>query len=144
MRNLLIYGIVIILGIFLVSCETDNTNTPVTQEIVYSDTSLITGELSVEVLYFDPIDLEFKPAPSGTEVHLYASYDDINNNLPLYSLQTTTSNSVYFGFINYGNYYVLGLYEPNPNIYYEGISVVQVRPRRQEWLTLTMYNTATK
>ncbi|MCF8370816.1 MAG: hypothetical protein K9H64_04285 [Bacteroidales bacterium] len=128
---------------FFASCNLDNTASPSTQDIVYSDTSLITGELSVEVLYFDQAGQNYKPAPSGTGVFLFATFEDLQNNMPIYALQTTNSNSVYFGFINYGNYYVLGFNNTSLNNY-EGVSVVQVRPRRHEVLTLSMYKTAKK
>jgi hypothetical protein len=134
---------VLLLASFFASCLNTDTNSPNTQEIVYSNTSLITGELSVEMLYFDPYSQNYKPAPSGTSVWLFATFEDLQNNLPIYALQTSSNNSVYFGFINYGNYYVLGFREINQK-YYEGISVVQVRPRRHELLTLSMYETATK
>lgn len=134
---------VILLAWAFASCENTGDNSPPTQEIVYSDTSLITGELSVEVLYFDQPNNTLKPAPSGTGVFLYATFEDIENNLPIYTLATTSNHPVYFGFINYGNYYVLGFRDIN-GVYYEGVSVVQVRPRRHERLTLTMYKTAIK
>jgi hypothetical protein len=135
--------VAILLAASFANCENTGDNSPPTQEIVYSDTSLITGELTVEMLYYDESDFDFKPAPSGTGVFLYATFEDLQNNLPIYALETTSNNSVYFGFINYGNYYVLGFRDINFD-YYEGVSVVQVRPRRHELLTLTMYKTATK
>ncbi|MEA3446763.1 MAG: hypothetical protein U9R19_18765 [Bacteroidota bacterium] len=142
MKSLLLI-LVIGFGLLFTSCNKSNTNSPIPQEIVYSDTSLITGELAVEALYFDPVTQNYKPAPSGTGVFLFATFEDLQNNLPIYALETTSSNSVYFGFINYGNYYVLAFKDINYD-YYEGISVVQVRPRREEWLTITMYETTIK
>ena len=143
MRTYVFLLSLMVTALFFVSCETGDTNSPATQEIVYSDTSSLTGELSVEVLYYDDFSHDFKPAPSGTDVYLFATFEDLQNNLPIYYLQTSGNNSLYFGFINYGNYYVLAMNGSGFD-YYEGVSVVQVRPRRQEWLTLTMYETQLK
>ena len=142
MRKYLLYLFGIIGLFWFTACDTDDPASPATQEIVYSDTSLLTGELSVEVLYFRDNTNSFNPAPSGTQIFLYATYEDLINHLPIYALETHNDNSVYFGYINYGNYYVLGTTYIGAD-YYEGVSVVQVRPRRQEWLTLTLYEIGT-
>ncbi len=136
-KSIIIIIVISIAAIFS-SCTIKDDNSPPTQEIVYNDTSLLTGELSVEVLYFDMLSQTYRPAPSGTNIFLFATFDDLENNLPIYAIETTGSNTAYFGFINYGNYYVLAFNNIQYN-YFEGVSVVQVRPRRQELLTITMY-----
>lgn len=108
-----------------------------------SDTSGVTGELSVHVLYNDGFGRH--PDADGSSVFLYAEYDDIirdlessSENLAIYRLYTgDNSNSAYFGFINYGNYYVLA-YNWIQGDYYEKISIVQVRPSQHEELVITL------
>ena len=71
-------------------------------------------------------------------VELFAAYEDIQTGLSIYNMATNSSGLAYFGFINYGNYYVRASGNIN-NVFYKNVSVVQVRPRRQELLNITMY-----
>ena len=138
------YFIIIIASIFLfVSCKKNDDNVaPPPQEIVTSDTSGLTGELTVNNYYILHGSTNITPL-RNTSVFLYTDYDDImtdlNNNtesLALYRLTTATDNNIaYFGFINYGNYYVLG-FKNEAGYYYEKVSIVQVRPGRKEFLNL--------
>ncbi|NOZ45819.1 MAG: hypothetical protein GXO79_03460 [Chlorobi bacterium] len=134
--------ILIVVTASIFSCTKSNNYDPVPQEILYSDTSGVTGQLTVYVRYRD----EFGSYPAnGSGVFLYAAYDDIlidlensAEDLAIYRLITAdNNNSAYFGFINYGNYYILAFNTIN-GIYYEKISIVQVRPTQHEELSITL------
>ncbi len=133
-------GLLIIVSIF--SCnKKDNNNDLPPQTIVTSDTSGVTGELTVHTYYYKDGG-NTATSLSNADVFLYASYDDIqvdlqssNNNLAIYRITEDGTNSAYFGYINYGDYYVLGMKEEAGN-HYEEISIVQVRPLRDEHLNL--------
>ena len=134
MKNLLY--ILIALVIFSSCGDSSSDPIPDEQEIVYIDTSGLTGELTVIAKYLDN-DGQINNAPSGTSISLYASYDDLQNGLSLYNVFTNSNNS-YFGYINYGNYYVTSTMYLGNETYY-GQAAVQVRPDRDEELTITMY-----
>ena len=109
---------------------------PEEQDIVYVDTSGLTGKLTVYSKYYDSAN-QINNAPDGTSISLYATYEDLQNGLSLYNV-FTTSDSAYFGFINYGNYYVSSNASVDTNFYY-GDAAIQIRPDRTEKLTITMY-----
>ena len=126
------------------SCKKSDNNSDVPpQQIVTYDTSGYTGILTVNTYYLDGNSNQV--AANGTNVFLYASYNDIitdqsnsSNDLAIYRLTTATDNNVaYFGYINYGNYYVWA-FNTIGGFYYERISIVQVRPQREELLNVTM------
>ena len=128
----------------LYSCEEDNEDEQLPpQEIIVNDTSGLTGELTVYTFILDENNTQV-PAYSSI-VYLYANYDDIltdlnnsTNDLAIYRLITAPNDNVaYFGYINYGNYYVYANTTVN-NKFYERISIVQVRPNRKEYLNITM------
>ncbi len=129
----------------VMSCKKDKGNDDdlPPQEIVTYDTSGITGQLLVKTYYLDNNSSQV-PAYS-TVVYLYANYNDIQidktnstNDLAIYRLTTgNDNNEAYFGYINYGNYYVWANATIN-GTYYERISIVQVRPDREEVLNITM------
>ena len=135
-----VFGLLIVISVFSCNKNNDDDNLP-PQTIVTSDTSGVTGELTVYTYYYKD------GGSSATElrnanVYLYANFDDIqvdlqsnNNDLAIYRITESGTNSAYFGYINYGNYYVLGSKEEAGN-YYEKISIVQVRPNRNERLNL--------
>ena len=136
------YIIAFLIVVSIFSCKNNNDDGDLPpQTIVTSDTSGVTGELTVYTYYYKDggstaTDL------SNADVFLYASYDDIqidlqssNNNLAIYRITEDGTNSAYFGYINYGDYYVLGMKEEAGN-HYEKISIVQVRPLRDEHLNL--------
>ena len=144
--KILLLSTISVFMIMVSSCkkEEDNDNTPPQpQEIVTNDTSSITGQLTVKTFYMDNNN-NTVPAYS-TVVCLYADYDDIQidrtnstNDLAIYRLITATNdNTAFFGYINYGNYYVWAKATIN-GTQYERISIVQVRPRREEVLNITM------
>mgnify|MGYP006293016247 CR=1 FL=1 len=127
-------------AILFSNCSKDDE--PDGQNILYQDTSAYTGELTVYT-YYDNGSGHF-PEAEGTNVFLYTDYDDIitdlqnsNNNMALFYMNTGNDNQAYFGFINMGNYYVLATHYIN-DVYYEKISIVQVRPRQYENLNITM------
>ncbi len=141
MRKAVFFLVSIIVSVIIFSsCEPTTPEPPVQQNIVYNDSSLITGQLTADIVYYDEAGENFIPAPSGTVVYLFATYEDLLNNLPLYSLQTAINNTVYFGYLNYGNYYVLAS-DTIDSFYYEGISAVQIRPNREELLHIIMFKT---
>lgn len=134
----LILSLFIACSIGFFSCNSDDDVIPPGQTIVVEDTSEVTGTLTVRVFYYNSGNVN--PTPTGTVVNLYGTYEDAINQshkLAIYSLYTS-DNQAYFGYINYGNYYV----GASANIFgfnYSGLSIVQVRPRRDEILSLTMY-----
>lgn len=116
--------------------EPDPDPIPEEQEIVYIDTSGLTGELLVIAKYYNASS-QLIDAPTGTSVSLYASYDDLINGLSLYNV-FTIGDSAYFGYINYGNYYVQSVAYVDTLTYY-GEAALQIRPEREEELIITMY-----
>lgn len=137
-------GLIAIIALSFYGCVEKEQYEPIPQEILFDDTSGVTGELTVFVLYDNGLGSYLKAEAS--HVFLYASYDDIirdleqqAENLAIYRLYTGNSNHACFGFINYGNYYALAYNYLNNN-YYEKISIVQVRPMQKEELTITLQN----
>lgn len=140
MKNILYIFISILL---FTACKYSNSENelnpdpiPEEQEIVYVDTSGLTGKLTVFAKYYD-INNQINNAPQGTSISLFASYDDMQNGLSLYNV-FTTADSAYFGYINYGNYYVTSNTMIDTSFYY-GQAAVQIRPERKEELNITMY-----
>ncbi len=126
------------------SCKKNNDNDALPpQDVVTYDTSGYTGILTVKTYYLDGNNNQV--AANGTNVFLYASYNDIitdqsntSNDLAIYRLTTASDNNVaYFGYINYGNYYVWA-FNTIGGYNYERISIVQVRPQREELLNITL------
>lgn len=143
MRKLFFLTFVIISSGLIFSCKKTTDPIPAQQQILTYDTSGMTGRLTVYVKYLNP-QLQVVNA-TNTDVFLYASRDDIqtdlNNSaydLAIYRLNTGSGNKAYFGYINYGNYYVFS-YNNNINgLSYQRTSIVQVRPQQSEELTVTM------
>lgn len=136
------YITVLLIVVSFLSCKKNNDDEDLSsQTIVVNDTSGVTGELTVYTYYFK--NGESTPTElNNVDVYLYASYNDIqldlqstNNDLAIYRITEEGTNSAYFGYINYGNYYVLGVKEEAGN-HYEKTSIVQVRPLREEQLNL--------
>ncbi len=95
-------GWVSCLVIFFLSCggsRNEEVN-PNAQNIILSDTSATTGSLEVRV-FTAPNNSE-----SNATVWLYASYEDLSNNISIFQLNTLNNGIANFGFINYGNYYI--------------------------------------
>lgn len=144
MKHLLLFLFVfsMILTTFSSCKKKENEDLP-PQEVVTYDTSGYTGILTVNTFYLDGSSNQI--AANGTNVFLYASYNDVitdqsnsSNDLAIYRLTTATDNNVaYFGYINYGNYYVWA-FNTIGGYNYERISIVQVRPQREEFLNITM------
>jgi hypothetical protein len=128
--------IALLMGLLaLSSCsKNDDDAIPDNQDIVTSDTTLVTGELTVVTNYFHNGDVI--KAPTGTVVELFATYEDLRNGFDIYDL-SSTGNTTYFGFINYGTYYV-SAYATIGGLDYTAENAVQVRPNRSETLTITM------
>ena len=141
MRKFLLISIALIFIFASCKKKTDDV-TPPPQEIVTSDTSGLTGELTVHTYYIQHGSSVITPL-NFSNVFLYTSYEDImtdlNNSsesLAIYRLTTASDNNIaYFGYINYGDYYVLG-FKNEAGYYYEKVSIVQVRPGRDEHLNL--------
>lgn len=127
----------------IVSCKKTKDEVPAQQQIVTYDTSGFTGRLTVYTKYIDAYN-NVQNA-THTNAYLYASREDITTDLlgttydlAIYRLNTGTGNSAYFGYINYGNYYVLAFNNNINGIGYTKTSIVQVRPQQNESLTITM------
>ena len=123
-------GLLIIISIFSCKKKDDSGDLP-PQSIVTNDTSGVTGELTVKTFYYKD-GSSTATAVSNADVFLYASYNDIqidlqsnNNDLAIYRVFEDGTSSAYFGYINYGDYYVLGMKDEAGN-HYEKISIVQV------------------
>lgn len=135
MRNILTFCLPVLVAIAgFSSCAKESDPIPVNQEIVTVDSTLVTGELTVVVKYLK--NGSVLDAPGGTLVRLFATYEDLENGLDIYDL-TSTGNSAYFGFINYGTYYVKAEATIG-SVNYWADNAVQVRPNRFETLTITM------
>lgn len=123
------------------ACGDSDPPHPDPQDIVYEDTSGMTGELAVEVFYEDGSIYQ----ANGSYVFLYANREDLdydltvdnNNSFAIYRIYTASDNIAYFGYINYGNYYVLA-YNYIDGREYDKYAIVQVRPQREELLRITM------
>lgn len=144
----LFYSFILITISFQACKKSESDDIPVQQQILTYDTSGLTGQLNVYVKYLDPYG-SIQNA-TNSNVFLYASREDIaadlssqNFDLAIYRLTTGSGNTAYFGYINYGNYYVLGFNTIN-GYYYEKVSIVQVRPQQQEELTITLLQSTTK
>lgn len=124
-----------IFSLALVSCKKDNDNNPDSQDIVNEDNSELTGKLNVKVYYNNGNGAVV--APSGVVVSLYASTQDIQYGYSMFDVSTNSSGVAYFGYVNIGNYYVVSTANIG-NVNYQGIDMVQVRPRRDEILNMTM------
>lgn len=144
MKNI-VYFIGILLLVYTISsgCKKTKDTIPDQQQILTYDTSGMTGKLTVYVKYLNPSNQVLNA--TNTDVFLYASRDDItadlaasNNDLAIYRLYTGTGNTAYFGYINYGNYYVLAFNNNIGGLSYSKTSIVQVRPQQNEVLTITM------
>lgn len=134
MRRVLNLLIIILLAGAMASCTKNEDAVPVNQDIVTYDTTLVTGELEVQVFYL--VNGNLTNAPQNTYVKLYATYEDLQNNFDIYDLYTN-GNRAYFGFINYGTYYVTAEVRIGAVNYYAQ-NAVQVRPNRLETLSITM------
>ncbi len=133
MKKLLFLSVLV--TILASSCKKDNDSSPNSQDIVNNDTSPYTGILKVKVYYNDGSVHE---TSEGVWVKLYATTQDIPFGYSMFELATNNSGVAYFGYINMGNYYVVC----NKNIggvEYQGVDMVQVRPRREEVLQMTMF-----
>ncbi len=144
MKNLHL-ALIFVLFLSVISCskKDDEPEMP-PQTIVTSDTSEVTGELTVHTYFYDG---QASNPMSNVNVFLYAEYNDAitdmnggANDLAIYRLNTGEENKAYFGFINYGNYYVLAL-KDDVSGHYEKLSIVQVRPRRDEHLNIYLDKT---
>lgn len=134
-KKIKILFIFCIFSLALVSCKKDNDNNPDSQDIVNEDNSELTGKLNVKVYYNNGSGAVV--ASSGVVVSLYANYQDIQNGFSMFDVSTNDNGIAYFGYVNMGNYYVVSTKNIN-NVLYQGIDMVQVRPRRDEVLNMTM------
>ena len=143
MRKLIFLSFLIVSSGLIISCRKTAEPIPAQQQILTYDTSGMTGELSVYVKYLNP-QLQIVNA-TNTDIFLYASRDDIQTDLTnssydlaIYRINTGSGNKAYFGYINYGNYYVYSFNNNINGLSYQKTSIVQVRPQQSEELTVTM------
>ncbi len=143
MRNIIALPVFIIIAFLSFSCSKKADPVPAQQQILTYDTSGMTGRLTVYVKYMNP---QFQIVDANnTDIFLYASRDDIQTDLTnssydlaIYRLNTGTGNKAYFGYINYGNYYIYSFNNNINGLSYQKTSIVQVRPQQSEELTVTM------
>lgn len=115
MKNIL-FVFLILLSIAIFSCKTNPG--PITQ-IVASDSSSTTGELTIRVI-------DGSSSVSNAVVDLFFAYSDVNTGVPLLRGYSTSSGYVNFGYLNYGNYYVKAQKDAKVKIV-----PVQVQARKQ-------------
>lgn len=128
-----------IISVMFFACKKDkDNNPPAPQDIVTYDTSAYTGKLTVRVYN------EGNTVPENFNVFLFASRQDLTDNIYLYHVPTNSIGISYFGYINYGNYYVKASGVMNSTSYESDTYVVQVRPRRDEWLNISVRPPATE
>ena len=145
MKYILIYISCITFTAFTLSCKKNTDPLPAQQQILLNDTSGLTGRLTVYVKYLSPAFQVVNA--NNSNVYLYASRDDIQTDLTnsaydlaIYRINTGTGNNAYFGYINYGNYYVYSFNNNINGLSYQKTSIVQVRPLQKEELNVTMTN----
>jgi hypothetical protein len=117
------------------SCKNDEDVTPMQQNVVTSDSSSSSGELTVSVQYKQ--NGTITTAGANANVRLYFEYEDIERGLYIYDLYTNDEGNAYFGFINIGTYYIYSEYTIGGTTYIKE-SAVQVRSQRDEQLTITL------
>jgi hypothetical protein len=103
MRNFKPLYLLLCIGLLATACNSGNNNeqvNPNTQNIILNDSSSTTGSLEVRVVNV------FGNIEANAFVWLYASYQDYQNNLFLFQLNTNSAGIANFGFVNYGNYYI--------------------------------------
>ncbi len=107
-----------------IACNTSSTksNDATPQTIVTSDSSDATGRL-----YVITYNASGTSIYSGAVVKLFLSYEDVQRNLPLYSIVSDASGKADFGYILKGNYYVLGTYNGG---FYRDTTVAQIIPQK--------------
>ncbi len=138
-----IKSIFVLLAIVLIafaSCNKDDDEDPYQpNNIVTYDTSGLTGELIIRVYHYN--GTHNIPAEWGFKVRLFVTYDDAERNEPyLYEVATNTNGVAYFGYINYGDYYVKGTGSYNGVNYISNINVTQVLAGRlNDQATLTVF-----
>ncbi len=122
--------------ITLYACgNSDEEVTPIQQQVITSDSSSSSGELTVSVKYKN--NGVISSAGENATVRLYFEYEDIQRGLHIYDLQTNNQGNAYFGFINIGTYYIYSEYTIG-GITYRKESAVQIRSQRDERLTITL------
>lgn len=119
--------------LFFACKKNKDNNPPPPQDIVQYDTSAFTGKLTVRVYYNQ------STVSANFNVFLYASRQDLTDNIYLYHVVTNNNGISYFGYINYGNYYVKATGVMSGTSYESDTYVVQVRPRRDEWLNVSVH-----
>lgn len=130
----IIYLSLLFVVFFSVACKKEDV-APLQQQIVTNDTSSTSGELTVDVKYIQ--NSTVFDAGQNVNVRLYATYEDLKNDLFIYNLNTSDRGIAYFGFINIGTYYVYSEYQVNGS-WYKKESAVQIRSQRTEKLTITL------
>lgn len=125
----LIYSFMILavtISIISAGCKKHETVDPAppTLNIIKEDTTGTLGKLTIYAYYV--YNHELFAAPSQTDIQLYASSEDLDRGIAMYKTWTYgTNNSINFGYLNPGTYYILaftkiGSYD------YEGVAAVQV------------------
>lgn len=129
------YAFLFSIIIALFSCKNDEDVTPMQQQVITSDSSSSSGELTVSVQYKQ--NGIITTAGANANVRLYFNYDDIKRDLYIYDLYTNDQGNAYFGFINIGTYYIYSEYTIG-GVTYVKESAVQIRSQRSEKLTITL------
>jgi hypothetical protein len=128
MNKLKFYYVILIvfIAVLATSCRKSNEvePTPPTLNIIKEDSTGNLGKLTVFAYY--TYNHTVVSAPSQTDIHLYASTEDLDRGIAMYKTWTYgDNNSINFGYLNPGTYYILaftkiGSYD------YEGVAAVQV------------------
>ena len=120
MKKQKITSILFLILITIACSKKDETTTP-TQTIVTIDSSNVAGRLNVEVFDINGNDI------TNVTASLFLTYEDMKRNIPLYTIKSTTSNSIDFGYVLQGNYYLTGA---NALGTLRDTTVAQVLPKR--------------
>lgn len=123
MKQYSLMGFIVLL-VITISCNTSSTkkDDPTPQTIITSDSSDATGRL-----YVITYNASGASVYSGAVVKLFLSYEDVQRNLPLYSIVSDAAGKADFGYVLKGNYYVLGTYNGG---FYRDTTVAQILPQK--------------
>ncbi|MBN2681360.1 MAG: hypothetical protein JXR58_02520 [Bacteroidales bacterium] len=118
--------VLVIISFTTIYCKKKDVVEPIppTLNIISEDTTGTLGKLTVYAYY--AYNHTLVSAPSQTDVQLFASSEDLDRGIAMFKTWTYgTNNSINFGYLNPGTYYILAFNKIN-SYDYEGVIAVQV------------------